>query len=377
MASSLPVGADGRTPFKPVKGHLNTTSSTDVVNFLQISEETPRSRKRATTVDDSEIPRGLLDRRFNQQHAPPSLSHLKIEPGKPTKNYQPHAPNALPVDVSRDRRSAPIAIPTCQTRSSKPTTPLTGRVPPFKFLPFPKQPHASPTYTHSNKRGFTPSPDSQYCSLSESSQRSHSPITGGTMKPDRAEPSPTYIPSVLSPTMLAHSTSPLTPLATRTQSNEQQDHSRPSPLTFPKLPPLHPANFESRTSSPRNTSHSGTAAHNRQTSDAQRTLQRYQRDIVLSATRTALVNTKKSPLARPSSPRLDPLGSPGPVTPLLLGGQDDYFLAGSGAASRSKLKESERRDLADRLIAAERDRLSHPERFERHSPAVSPAGGHG
>lgn len=374
------VGADGRTPFKPVRGRLNTTSTTNVVNSLQYSGDSLRLRKRATTVDDSVVPEGLLHRRFNRQHAPPSLSQLKISTSKPTENRYSHtqsAPNALPEDVSGDRRSAPIKIPSRQSQPSKPTTPLTGRVPSFKFLASPKQSHTSLTHTHSNQKGFTPSPDSQsYSSQSELSQSAQSPITRGMRKPDRTEPCPTYMPSLLSPTMLAHQTSRSTPPDAQTHSHVQQGHSQPAPLTFPKLPPLHPANFESRTSSSRNTSHPGSATHAWQTSDAQRKLQRYQRDIVLSGTRTALLNTKKSPLAWPSSPRLDPLGSPGPVTPLMLGGQDDYFLAGPGTALRSKPKESERRDLADRLIATERDRHLHPERFERHSPAVSPAGGH-
>ncbi|KAL8935237.1 MAG: hypothetical protein Q9211_004799 [Gyalolechia sp. 1 TL-2023] len=290
------------------------------------------------------------------------------------------APSASPERVPDDRRSAPITIPTSsrQSQSSEPTTPLTGRVSSFKFLPLPKQDHASPTHNHSNQKGFTRLPDSQpYSSPSESSQPAHSPISRRRMRPDRGEPSPMYTSSPLSPTMPAHSTTPMNLQTARPQFHNQKRRSRPGPLAIPSLPPFHPANYENRTSSPRHPSHPGGAAHHRQTSDAQRKIQHYQRDVVLSATRNAILHTTCSPSARPSSPRLNPLGSPGPVTPLMLAGQDDYFLAGSGTASRSAIKESERRDMADRLIATDRDRLSHPERFERHSPAVSPAGGHG
>ncbi|KAL9006809.1 MAG: hypothetical protein Q9188_000420 [Gyalolechia gomerana] len=377
MASSLPEGS------KPARGRLRTISTSnnnDTVHPLYGSEETLKWRKRATTVNNSAVPSGLLDRRFN---APPSLPQLKIETGASIlpKHHSPHtqtAPNNSSVPVSNDRRSAPITIPSRQSQPSEPTTPLTGRVPSFKFLPFAKQSHASPTHNRSNKQGFTPSPDSQsYSSQSESSQPTHSPVTRRMMRPDRGQPSPTYTPSPLSPTMPAHSTSPMTLQTARSQSRNQQGRSRPGPLAIPSLPPFHPANYESRSSSPRNTSHLGSATHNRQTSGAQRKIQQYQRDVVLSATRTAILNTTKSPLARPSSPRLNPLGSPGPVTPLMLGGQDDYFIVRSGSASRLAVKESERRDMADRLIAAEKERLSHPQMFERHSPAVSPAGGHG
>ncbi|KAL8942865.1 MAG: hypothetical protein Q9216_001408 [Gyalolechia sp. 2 TL-2023] len=379
MASSLQegaVGADGRTLSKPSKGPLNTLPTNDTYD----AEDTLNGRKRGTTINNSANPTGLLDRRFN---AHPSLPQLKIPTGAsiPPKHQSPHtqtAPNTLSVQAIDDRPSAPITIPSRQSQPSEPTTPLTGRVPSVKFLSFPKQSHASPTHSRSNTNGFTPSPDSQpYSPRSESSQSVHSPITRRMMRPDRAEPSAMYTPSPLSPTMSAHSTSPSTLHNARLQPHHQKGRSRPAPMAIPDLPPFHPANYESRTSSSRIPSHPGSAAHDRQTSDTQRKIQRYQRDIVLSATRTGILNTGKSPLARPSSPRLNPLGSPGPVTPLMLEGQDDYFLAGPGTASRSALKESERRDMADRLIAAERDRLSHPERFERHSPAVSPAGGHG
>ncbi|KAH0297710.1 hypothetical protein KCU84_g16745, partial [Aureobasidium melanogenum] len=66
---------------------------------------------------------------------------------------------------------------------------------------------------------------------------------------------------------------------------------------------------------------------------------------------------------KPLSPRLAPLGSPGPVTPLELEGQDGYLLAGahvsSAAAHAAAAQEAaaqlsaQHSDLVDKLIEQE------------------------
>ena len=76
-------------------------------------------------------------------------------------------------------------------------------------------------------------------------------------------------------------------------------------------------------------------------------------------------------------PRLHPLGSPGPVTPLALEGSEDYLAAGT-AASSYQLGGGAENELVETFIRRERDRMNHGEiRSDRHSPAVSPAGGRG
>lgn len=49
----------------------------------------------------------------------------------------------------------------------------------------------------------------------------------------------------------------------------------------------------------------------------------YQQQLMASASRQA-----RGAIPKPTSPRLDPMGSPGPVTPLELSGADGYLTAG-------------------------------------------------
>ena len=381
MASSLPDDA-GRRTSKPVKKCSSTVSKGATFDSYG-SEDTLNWRKRATTVTD---PRSLLDRR-SQPQGPCSVPHrLKIDCNTADfsidhfiAHTQPAPNNSSVLDYCP---SAPIAIPSRNSQSSVPTTPLTGREPSFSFLRSPKTSNTSSKHNHSNSNGSTSSPDSTSQSSrtgsSGHSRPAHSPVGQRTMKAQQGGASPLYTPSSpLSPTMLVRANPPLTGQNTRPKSHHQYSRGQPAPLAIPTLPPFHPANYESRTPSPRNTTRPFSPTQGRQLSDAQRKLQRFQRDIVINASRATGRTPAKSPMPRPTSPRLDPLGSPGPVTPLMLEGQGDYFLAGSSTASASALKDGERRELAERMMAAERDRIAHPERAERHSPAVSPAGGRG
>ncbi|KAL9032551.1 MAG: hypothetical protein Q9214_007920 [Letrouitia sp. 1 TL-2023] len=191
------------------------------------------------------------------------------------------------------------------------------------------------------------------------------------MRPDYSGP-PFYTPSSpLSPTMPIRS-----PQSTQ-QARQSAPH-RPSNLHIPNLPPFHPANYELR-NSPHRSSHaaSPSAPHSRQLSDAQQKLQQYQRDIIMSATRAAgRTSMSPAPISKPTPPKLHPLGSPGPVTPLMLEGHDDYLTAGV-SPGQSPLKEKKRQELLEKLICEENERRMHPGRMESHSPAVSPAGGPG
>jgi len=82
-----------------------------------------------------------------------------------------------------------------------------------------------------------------------------------------------------------------------------------------------------------------TPGSSRHESEAKRRIQQYQRDMIAQAT-LAMSNGSLSPAAmqslrsigfssistsNPSKPRLEPLGSPGPVTPMELGGSDGYL----------------------------------------------------
>ncbi|KAI4190021.1 MAG: hypothetical protein LQ346_004997 [Caloplaca aetnensis] len=380
--SSLPGYTAGRNAAKPAREPLNTESAHGSVDTL-------RFRRRATTDVGPPPLSNLFGRRSktgNQRSTPLEVSVLPLPHQSHSNNEgatsiysEQHLPLSQPQPVQTylldEQPSAPITIPIRKTPASRPVTPLTGRVPSF-FAHSPKQSHTPPQRKKS--KDFTPSPDSPSNS-SQSSQEvfAHSPLSRRIMRPDRGGPSAMYTPSSpLSPTMAAYSPSILGQQNGRAHSANAQGRVQPVPLAIPLLPPFHPANYESRKSTPRN-ARPINSAHGRQVSDAQKKLHKYQRELVINATRTFGGSTTKSPLPRPTSPRLNPLGSPGPVTPLRLEGESDYFLAGCGTASPSASKDSERSEMVERLIAVERDRLARPERPGHHSPTISPAGGPG
>jgi hypothetical protein len=105
----------------------------------------------------------------------------------------------------------------------------------------------------------------------------------------------------------------------------------------------HPSNYKNKNNSSTASSNSHSAVttasvtspvlsrHARKSPDIQKKLQQYQRDMVEQA---AILARMKVPggMSKPSSPRLVPLGSPGPVTPWELeGGDEGYIVAGMAA----------------------------------------------
>ncbi|KAK8173532.1 hypothetical protein IWX90DRAFT_144335 [Phyllosticta citrichinensis] len=129
-------------------------------------------------------------------------------------------------------------------------------------------------------------------------------------------------------------------------------------LKLPSLPRFHPANFPSQSPSQSSSSYSSSASpppppsprsQQKQYSEAQRQLYFYQRDLVANA-----VARNPLPGNRPMSPRLNPLGSPGPVTPLELEGSNgDYLLAGASTPSASDAACNE---LVEKLMLEEAKR---------------------
>ncbi|KAI5210354.1 hypothetical protein E4T42_01343 [Aureobasidium subglaciale] len=176
----------------------------------------------------------------------------------------------------------------------------------------------------------------------------------------------------------------------RSAATSSQMRHRTSPagntLKLPGLPRFHPANFpSSQTSSAANTPGAGgplspnnppvsPKAQQRLYSEAQKQLYLYHRETV--AAQAAVAAAASSSSARPQSvrfekplsPRLAPLGSPGPVTPLELEGQDGYLLAGAHASSAAAHAvaaqeaaaqlSAQHSDLVDKLIEQEVRRSS-------------------
>ncbi|CAK4032012.1 Hypothetical predicted protein [Lecanosticta acicola] len=182
-----------------------------------------------------------------------------------------------------------------------------------------------------------------------------SPRTSPAMRPT----------SPLSPRQAAHfdslqPPSPQRPMHSRTGSNQRRPPA--NSLKLPSLPRFHPANFPSAHSSVQNTPDGTTSpqppvsprAHQRMYSDAQKQLYFNQREMLSAAVRSP--NSADKPI----SPRLHPLGSPGPVTPLELEGDEGYLLAGarSSVANTSAAPE----ELIEKLIREEtrRHRSGNP-----------------
>ncbi|KAI0886069.1 uncharacterized protein GGS22DRAFT_159790 [Annulohypoxylon maeteangense] len=126
----------------------------------------------------------------------------------------------------------------------------------------------------------------------------------------------------------------------RKEEKRNRQQGRPPPSN---LIPSPPTGTKSETQIPtaRDTSAMG---HSRNESDAKRRLQQYQRDMIAqatialnggsvnAATMSSLRTIGFTSVSKPSKPRLAPLGSPGPVTPMELEGSEDGYLGARGPA---------------------------------------------
>lgn len=93
------------------------------------------------------------------------------------------------------------------------------------------------------------------------------------------------------------------------------------------------------------------ATHARNESEAKRRLAQYQRDMIAQAAMAiggsgvnraavpSLANTGFSHISKPDKPRLQPLGSPGPVTPMELERADGYLEARGSVAEEAQREE--------------------------------------
>ena len=303
-------------------------------------------------------------------HTPPYLALASAEESCDSK---------IPTVVF-DLRSAPIPIPAPRPNvdaaaSYTPSTPLTARERAGGHFPLHKRTPAKPQLGRSLTPRYAQHPHpGRHINYFSDDSNSPSSSVGSTASMHRDRPSSPLSPSLSRPL------SPISPIWQTSNQNTSQPTPRPAQkLQLNSLPRFHPAKYESPSSSagttPRN-SRPGTAqTHLRQFSDAQAKVHQYQRDIVANATRAASLTLSPKTIAHPISPRLNPLGSSGPVTPLMLEGGDDYFIAGSLGSPDAQAERG--RELVQRLVQKENERRKYPSRSESHSPAVSPAGGRG
>lgn len=162
----------------------------------------------------------------------------------------------------------------------------------------------------------------------------------------------------------------------RSPSSKQQRRQFGHNLTLPGLPRFHPANFASSGhSSVANTpgtnpnSPHGPASpgmHQKMYAEAQRQVQAYQRDLFPRSP-----SSTTFPAERPDSPRLQPLGSPGPVTPLELETGDGGYLYVKSPSRLSMTSnaqlEQHSEQLAEKLAQAQSTRLPASNKSPRSS----------
>lgn len=92
--------------------------------------------------------------------------------------------------------------------------------------------------------------------------------------------------------------------------------------------------------------------HERRTSDVKRKLQQYQRDMIVQA---RMASSSQGGRVKPDSPKLVPLGSPGPITPFELEESAGYLVAGARVGGLGVEKE---REVVGRMIMDEERRIS-------------------
>ncbi|KAJ5819968.1 hypothetical protein N7474_005559 [Penicillium riverlandense] len=248
-----------------------------------------------------------------------------------------------PIPIPRPRRPPPIY-------DDLPVTPLTGRFETDVYLR-----------------------EWELSSLSARSQRAQSPLRSGrrgrhyssrTSKPSRmrADHSPFDYSSLVSPTTMSRSprrsSSPPPPRSLP----QNQGKSVPG-FQLGSLPRFHPAVYQSTSTSHNATGQPSSPRQSRQhhtyrTSSGSRDMMWQYRDWMDNG----------SP--GPSAPRLDPLSSPGPVTPLALEDAQGYFVSSGSAKAASERASREvgnkqagpSPELVEKLIARENERTRQKNR---------------
>ncbi len=190
--------------------------------------------------------------------------------------------------------------------------------------------------------------------------RAHSPRPTTTSKMPSPRSSPAMRPtSPLSPRFDSaarfESLQPPSPRSTHRPAGHSSRRANTNSLKLPSLPRFHPANFPSSHSSAQPTPDASAAGspqppvsprtHQGVYSDVQRHLISYQREMVTAARASSPVQADN-----PVSPRLAPLGSPGPVTPLELEGGEGYLMAGIRSSAQGSVPSEE---MVERMINEE------------------------
>ncbi|KAJ9293499.1 hypothetical protein DTO271G3_7764 [Paecilomyces variotii] len=263
-------------------------------------------------------------------------------PGRPS--YLP-SPELCPVTTAVDTDDDTLCIDSTGTRpipipkaastrelDDVPVTPLTGRFDEVHFLYAQQCPRRKDEKLSTKKRTRRPRVSSRI----KSDHKMHS---GGSTQ-------------LYAPATMAQSGRPLS-------SQNSSKGASGVPLSLPRF---HPAVYQSSTGA-HGTSSRPSSPHQqrpqvyRMSSGSRDTLRQYRELItngVLSRNAQGVITTK------PAAPRLDPLGSPGPVTPLALEEGDSYLSAGAanGSEQSGSMKTfAPSPELVEKLIQRENERI--------------------
>ncbi|KAL2008166.1 hypothetical protein VTN00DRAFT_8148 [Thermoascus crustaceus] len=271
--------------------------------------------------------------------SPPSLT----PPPSPPASAVADALETLSITPTGTR---PIPIPRPpSTRSfdDLPITPLTGRFDKGHFFP-----HAE--HHPVSSRNTSPVEKKR----SRGSRTSSRPKSEIRMHSDGS----TQVYSL--PSTMPQPGRPASPHSSR--SRPQNSPKSAPTINLGNLPKFHPAVYQSSNVSHHSTSQPPSPVQQRpqtyRMSSASRDALRQYREFVTS---TAFPRNGSISSTRPSAPRLDPLGSPGPVTPLALEEEGGYLVA--GAVNSSEVASGDNRtsgpspELIEKLIQRENERI--------------------
>lgn len=283
------------------------------------SQQSPRPQQSNTFNSENQPSTNLIDSNQNQSRyretaLSTALAGLAIDTAAAGRDRYQHPPHRTRRSVATDNpeesrsteTSAPIPIPHRHLNSLTSTIPLTARQTTGGYFPFHE---TSPPTSESASRPLNvideSPPEPENSSNQPLSSRHHHNISLDQ----------TAVP--FSPIMT------FPPLPSNPDARASKHPGKK--LRLPSLPRFHPAHYQNPNTG--NPSSSRAGSPQRQFSDAQQQLHQHQRDGVRSP--SALT---QGLAARPSPPRLHPLGSPGPVTPMMLEEHADYLGGGGGGA---------------------------------------------
>ncbi|KAM0155803.1 hypothetical protein ACHAQE_002288 [Botrytis cinerea] len=255
-------------------------------------------------------------------------------------------------DTPKKSDSIPISCGQ-STRRARVYTPLTGRgeLPGGYFPGFadenPEILKSTVLLSTSRSRN---SPEMHPITISSMSSPMDSPSSDATV---RGPPSIINSPFTLPETLVI-------PKGKYYPSNYKPSPTSPLPVPLTSIPPsiLNGGNLQLPAKSQRQKP--ANPHHQRKSSDVKRKLQKYQKDMIEQArmVHASVVSSpgESAPGSKPISPRLLPLGSPGPITPFELEESSGYLIAGqirSGGLAEGGLMENE---AVARMIRMEEER---------------------